>query len=254
MMTDRIEEGGGMTDVQEVDAQTVAREGSPAGQQAFDRLVRTVWRLRQPDGCPWDRVQTHESICKNMIEEAYEAVDALESGDRTHEIEELGDVLLQVLLHAQIAADDGEFTLDEVCDTLNEKLVRRHPHVFGELAASDEGQALANWDAIKDAERSGEAAEARASVLDSVPSGLPALMQAQKISKRLVREGVEAPGEASVTEKVAAVTGADEVSEEAAGEALYELAGYLQQRGIDAEEALRHACGRVRAGWDAANR
>ena len=99
--------------------------------EAFQGLVETIWRLRQPDGCPWDRKQTHASIAKNMIEEAYEAVDCIESNDVSHLREELGDVLMQVVLHAQIAADAGEFTMADVARDIDQKLIRRHPHVFG---------------------------------------------------------------------------------------------------------------------------
>ena len=140
-----------------VDAQTAARPGAPTTHPEFDRLVRTMWRLRQPDGCPWDREQTHRSITKNMVEEAYEAVEAIEADDTAHLVEELGDVLEQVVLHAQIAADDGAFTIDDVVRGLNEKLVRRHPHVFGEhAAASDGGEVVDIWDDVKAAERAAE--------------------------------------------------------------------------------------------------
>ncbi len=119
--------------------------------ESVQGLVETIWRLRQPDGCPWDRKQTHESIAKNMIEEAYEAVDCIEQGDEEHLREELGDVLMQVVLHAQIAADAGAFMMDDVARDINEKLIRRHPHVFGEVEASAESaeDVLAIWDSVK---------------------------------------------------------------------------------------------------------
>ena len=132
-----------------VDAETASRPDAPTTHPEFDRLVRTMWRLRQPDGCPWDREQTHRSITKNMVEEAYEAVEAIEADDREHLVEELGDVLEQVVLHAQIAADDGAFTIDDVIHGLNEKLVRRHPLVFGEHgAAGDGGEVQVIWDDV----------------------------------------------------------------------------------------------------------
>ena len=124
------------------DAQNAGREGAPATHPDFDRLARTIWRLRQPDGCPWDREQTHASIRQNMIEEAYEAVDAIDADDTRHLREELGDVMMQVLLHAQMADDAGDFDIDGVCRELNEKLVRRHPHVFGELVGTDDADAV----------------------------------------------------------------------------------------------------------------
>ena len=119
----------------------------------LQHLVQTIWRLRQPDGCPWDREQTHASIAHNMIEEAYEAVDAIEACDVAHLREELGDVLLQVVLQSQIAADAGEFTIDDVCRDINEKMVRRHPHIFGEVQALTPEEVAGIWDAVKMRER-----------------------------------------------------------------------------------------------------
>lgn len=173
-----------------VDTQTRHRLGAPMGHPEFDRLVRTIWRLRQSDGCPWDKAQTHDSITKNMIEEAYEAVEAIKEGSSEHLQEELGDVLEQVLLHSQIESDDGGFDIDDVCRALNEKLVRRHPHVFGPEAgnAHDADAALDAWDSVKAAERASEEDRVHTEgLLDSVPHSLPALMQAQKLSKRRVK-------------------------------------------------------------------
>ncbi len=165
----------------EVDAQSRVRAGAPGSHPEFDALVRTIWRLRQPDGCPWDRRQTHASIAGNMIEEAYEAVDAIEAtaapapagapapgeppapaGEaraERHLAEELGDVLMQVVLHAQIASDEHAFTIDDVCRGINEKLVRRHPHVFAEgVDAETPADVAAIWSRVKLAERRGDAA------------------------------------------------------------------------------------------------
>ena len=114
----------------------------------LQHLVQTIWRLRQPDGCPWDREQTHRSIGKNMIEEAYEALDCIEADDATHLREELGDVLMQVVLHAQIAADAGEFTLADVAHDIDAKLIRRHPHVFGDADADSSDEVLKIWDEV----------------------------------------------------------------------------------------------------------
>ena len=125
----------------------------PVDHPAFDQFVATIAALRAPDGCPWDREQTHESIAHNMIEEAYEAVDAIESTDVPHLREELGDVLLQVVLHSQIASDAGEFTIDDVCADVNAKMIRRHPHVFGEATAENANDVLGLWDQVKLAER-----------------------------------------------------------------------------------------------------
>ena len=241
-----------------VDAENAARAGAPAEHPEFDRLVRTMWRLRQPDGCPWDREQTHRSITKNMVEEAYEAVEAIEVDDREHLVEELGDVLEQVVLHAQIAADDGAFTIDDVIHGLNEKLVRRHPHVFGEhAAAGDGGEVQDIWDEVKAVERaaSGEG-DASRGLLDSVPRSLPALMQAQKISKRAAKTGFEWETVADIWDKVAEERSEFEReapgSEERAlefGDLLFALVNVARHEGIDAEEALAASNRKFRTRW-----
>ena len=241
-----------------VDAENAARPGAPATHSEFDRLVRTMWRLRQPDGCPWDREQTHRSITRNMVEEAYEAVEAIEADDATYLAEELGDVLEQVVLHAQIAADDGAFTIDDVIHGLNEKLVRRHPHVFGEhAAAGDGGEVQDIWDEVKTAERAASGEDERPQgLLDSVPRSLPALMQCQKISKRAAKAGFEWPDEAGVWEKVAEeraemereAPGSPERAAEF-GDLLFALVNVARWEGIDAEEALAASNRKFRARW-----
>ena len=230
-----------------VDAENVARPGAPTTHPEFDRLVRTMWRLRQPDGCPWDREQTHHSITKHLVEEAYEAVEAIEANDREHLIEELGDVLEQVVLHAQIAADEGAFTIDDVVRGLNEKLVRRHPHVFGEhAAAGDGGEVQDIWDDVKAAERAAQGEkDAPQGLLDSVPRSLPALMQAQKISKRAAKAGFEWDTIADIWDKVAEERAEFEREEPGSdarslefGDLLFALVNVARREGIDAEEAL----------------
>ena len=241
-----------------VDAQTAARPGAPTTHPEFDRLVRTMWRLRQPDGCPWDREQTHRSITKNMVEEAYEAVEAIEADDTAHLVEELGDVLEQVVLHAQIAADDGAFTIDDVVRGLNEKLVRRHPHVFGEhAAASDGGEVVDIWDDVKAAERAAAGEDEQPQgLLDSVPRSLPALMQCQKISKRAAKAGFEWRSVEGVWDKVAEeraefereAPGSPERAAEF-GDLLFSLVNIARWEGIDAEEALAGANRKFRRRW-----
>ena len=241
-----------------VDAQTAARPGAPTTHPEFDRLVRTMWRLRQPDGCPWDREQTHRSITRNMVEEAYEAVEAIEADDTAHLVEELGDVLEQVVLHAQIAADDGAFTIDDVVRGLNEKLVRRHPHVFGEhAAASDGGEVVDIWDDVKASERAAAGEDERPQgLLDSVPRSLPALMQCQKISKRAAKAGFEWRSVEGVWDKVAEeraefereAPGSPERAAEF-GDLLFSLVNVARWEGIDAEEALAGANRKFRRRW-----
>lgn len=246
----------------------------------FDAFVATIARLRAPDGCPWDREQTHQSIAHNMIEEAYEAVDAIESGDAGHLREELGDVLLQVVLQAQIAADAGEFTIDDVCRGINEKMVRRHPHVFGDATAETAKDTSEIWARVKMEERkaaqaaaaahdaaeaSGNAADDAAApvgdasvlagkpegLLDGVPTSFPALMQAQKISRKAVAAGFEWPDEEGVWEKVAEEVeefknAAPEDAELEFGDVLFSLVNVARWRGIDAENALRATCVKFR--------
>ena len=233
---------------------------------AMQELADTIWRLRQPDGCPWDRKQTHASIAKNMIEEAYEAVDCIEAGDVAHLREELGDVLMQVVLHAQIAADAGEFTLSDVARDINAKLIRRHPHVFGSDAsrAASADDVLAIWDSVKLAEKEARdeaaaAADARPDgLLDGVPRGLPALMQAQKVSRKAAAVGFEWETVADVWNKVAEERVEFEAEEPGSdarelefGDVLFALVNVARKEGIDAESALRASTNKFRARWAA---
>ncbi|HIR91777.1 MAG TPA: nucleoside triphosphate pyrophosphohydrolase [Candidatus Limicola stercorigallinarum] len=233
--------------------------------EAFDELTEVIWRLRQPDGCPWDRVQTHESIAQNMIEEAYEALGCIEEHDDAHLREELGDVLMQVMLHAQIAADAHEFTIADVVRELSAKLIRRHPHVFGEdraaaNAAADADAVLDIWDRVKKDERAqaGESAGAPVGLLDSVPQAFPALMQAQKVSKRAAKAGFEWDTVEDVWEQVASeraeflaeVPGSTERELEF-GDMLFALVNVARKEGIDAERALRASTAKFRRRWRA---
>ena len=271
-----------------VDEETKARPGAPKTHPEFDRLIRTIWRLRQEDGCPWDKEQTHQSISKNMIEEAYEAVEAIAEGSPEHLEEELGDVLEQVVLHSQIEADSGAvsdaeraagtadmrdraagtadtcnraagFDIDDVCRALNQKLVRRHPHVFGPEAGSTSSAAavLDVWESVKAEERaSAEDTVHTEGLLDSVPQSLPALMQAQKISKRAAKMGFEWASVNDVWDKVAEeraefdaeASGTQQKTDEF-GDILFALINVARWEGVDAEEALMSACRKFRARW-----
>lgn len=232
--------------------------------EEMQSLVETIWRLRQPDGCPWDRKQTHESIGKNMIEEAYEALDCIEAGDEAHLREELGDVLMQVVLHAQIAADAGSFTMADVARDINEKLIRRHPHVFGERNADSADEVLAIWDSVKLAEKGAKDADAADAgkrpegLLDGVPRALPALMQAQKVSRKAAAAGFEWESVEDVWAKVAEeraefeaeVPGTAERELEF-GDMLFALVNVARKEGIDAESALRASTAKFRDRWAA---
>lgn len=232
----------------------------------MQQLVEIIWRLRQPDGCPWDRKQTHASIAKNMIEEAYEAVDCIEADDAAHLREELGDVLMQVVLHAQIAADAGAFTMADIARDINEKLIRRHPHVFGSTAsqASSADDVLAIWDSVKLAEKgakdegAAESGERPEGLLDGVPRALPALMQAQKMSRKAAAVGFEWETTAAVWDKVAeeraefeAEPAGSEARELEFGDMLFALVNVARREGVDAESALRASTAKFRARWSA---
>lgn len=230
----------------------------------LQHLVQTIWRLRQPDGCPWDREQTHQSIGKNMIEEAYEALDCIEADDAAHLREELGDVLMQVVLHAQIAADAGEFTLADVARDIDAKLIRRHPHVFGDADAENSDEVLKIWDEVKLAEKAvkdkavaaGEAVPE--GLLDGVPTHLPALMQAQKVSRKAAAVGFEWETVQDVWDEVAEERAEFEAEEPGSperemefGDLLFALVNVARKEGIDAESALRASTAKFRRRWAA---
>lgn len=194
-------------------------------QFTFSDLYDIMLILRAPDGCPWDREQTHRSIRQNMIEEAYEACDAIDHEDRDGLCEELGDLLMQVIFHAQIAKDNDEFNLDDVINEVCRKLIVRHPHVFGETVVSNSGEVLSNWETIKNQTKGMETLR---DTLEGVALALPALMRAQKLSSRTKKKGLCAMDllPEAKTEK------------EHIGKALFTLAHQAKESGIDAEEAL----------------
>lgn len=230
--------------------------------EPFQSLVQTIWRLRQPDGCPWDREQTHESIAGNMVEEAYEAACAIEDGEPGHLCEELGDVLMQVVLQAQIAADEGAFNVADVARGINEKLIRRHPHVFGDVRAETPEEVRAIWDRVKLQEKeardeqAAEDHERPAGLLDGVPTGMPALMEAQKVSRKAVAAGFEWDTVDDVWAQVDEERGeflAEEPGSEARemefGDLLFALVNVARWEGIDAEEALHASTRKFRTRW-----
>ena len=156
----------------------------------LEELISIIRKLRAPDGCPWDREQTHYSLRPNMIEEAYEAVDAIDDNDMKHLKEELGDVLLQVVLHSQIASEEGAFDIEDVAQELNKKLIHRHPHVFGNAKIDNSDDVLQAWDKLKAEEKTH-----RKSAMDGISRSQAALISAQKISKKAVKQGFEWPDE-----------------------------------------------------------
>ena len=217
----------------------------------FNRLIAIVARLRGPDGCPWDREQTRSSLKPHLIEEAYEALEALESGEPRHLTEELGDLLFQVMIHAQIASELGEFTIADVLTRLVEKMVSRHPHVFGEASVSTAQEALTQWERLK--RREALAAGHEGSALDGVPRALPALLRAQRLQGKASRVGFDWPDPRGAWEKVeeevreaGAVLTDNARLEEELGDLLFSLVNVARLAGIDAEGALGHASDKFR--------
>ncbi len=211
----------------------------------FPGLRYVVARLRAPNGCPWDREQTHSTLKPYLIEEAYEALDALDSGDLAKLQEEMGDVLLQVVLHAQLAEEAGEFAIEDVIRGLNAKLIRRHPHVFGDISVRDSADVLRNWQQIKKAEKGEEGGPA--SLLGDIPHHMPALAYALSLQKRAGRAGFDWPGVEGVEDKVAeelrelrAAEGQEARLHEF-GDLLFAIVNLARWLKLDAEEALRLA-------------
>lgn len=227
------------------------QEDRAAG-EAFARLVAIMRRLRAPGGCPWDREQTIASLTPYLLEETYEVLDAIEREDWAALSEELGDLLLQPVFQAEIAAGEGHFTIVEPLNAIVEKLIRRHPHVFGTVEAETAGDVLRNWEQIKRGERAKKAGaaggESEASLLDSLPRALPALAQAQRITSRAAKVGFDWPNIGEVLDKLHEEIGeldearragdADKVEDEF-GDLLFVMANLSRFLKVDAERALR---------------
>ncbi len=224
----------------------------------FAELVGLMARLRAPDGCPWDREQDHRSLRRYFIEETYEVVEAIDADDSDLLCEELGDVLLQVVFHAQLAAETGVFSIDDVSAQIVEKLVRRHPHVFGTVNVADSDEVLRNWERIKKQEKAGQEARRRDSLLDGIPGGLPALMQAMEVSKRVVKVGFEWGQFPDVlakldeeTAELKAELAADPMNPDKVcaelGDLLFTLVQVARWQKLDPEEALRKMLARFSA-------
>lgn len=211
----------------------------------FDRLLEILQRLRVPGGCPWDAQQDHKSISRCMIEEAYELIDAIDSDDIDHLREELGDVLLQVVFHSTIAEDQEEFTIKEVINDLCEKLVYRHPHVFGDARVEDSNEVIRNWERLKKKE---EGKKQRQSILDGIPAALPSLQYARKIQSVVSRVGFDWPDATGVVEKIkeeaeevlhAMQSHESDQIEDEIGDLLFSIVNFARFTGVDPESALR---------------
>jgi len=214
----------------------------------FDSLLALMDRLRSPEGCPWDREQTHQSLKPCLIEEAYEVLDAIDRDSTESLVEELGDLLLQVVFHCQVASERGEFTAADVLRRLNGKLVHRHPHVFGDGHVADAQDALAQWERLKGEEAA--AAGRQRSALEGVPPTLPALLRAQRLQVKAGRVGFDwadwRGARAKVSEELgevdrAAASGEAGAIREELGDLLFALVNVARLLGVDAEDALRGA-------------
>lgn len=224
----------------------------PRPPSPFSELVEIMARLRSPDGCPWDREQDHRTLKPYLLEEAYEVLEAIDDGGGEL-CAELGDLLLQIVFHAQVAAEDGRFTMDDVCRAIHDKLVRRHPHVFGDVQVGGASQVAANWEAIKRSER--EDAGRPASAVDGVPKPLPALLRAQRVQAKASRAGFDWDRIDEPLDKVAEEfeelrgewrggaggSGARSRVEEEFGDLLFALVNTARFLEVDAEQALRAA-------------
>jgi tetrapyrrole methylase family protein/MazG family protein len=214
---------------------------SQQGQRLLD-LVRLMARLRGPDGCPWDAEQSHRTLARHLLEETHELLEAIDAGDDDAIRDELGDVLLQVVFHAQMAADDGRWDVDDVAESLVRKLVYRHPHVFGEVEVRGADEVLVNWEKLKAAEAGG-----RAAVDDDIPASLPSLARAAKVQRRAAGWGFEWRSTASAISALRdEVDGLDASrvphdAEQEVGDVLFAAVALARKLGVDAESALRRA-------------
>jgi MazG family protein len=204
--------------------------------RAINDLLRIMAKLRSPNGCPWDREQDHRSLRWHAVEEVYELIDAIEAGD-DHELEEeLGDLLLQVVFHCQLARERGAFDFDRVARHITDKLIRRHPHVFGKVQVKNVDQVWANWEKIKRAEKHGTR-RARPSALDGIPKHLPALLRAEKLVRKARKAGL------------AGTPAKRRNGKSELGRKLFALAAYAHSRGWSAEELLRAETSRSERAW-----
>jgi tetrapyrrole methylase family protein/MazG family protein len=208
----------------------------------FATLVDIIAKLRAPDGCPWDRKQTHASLRENLLEECYEVLEALDEGEPEKLCDELGDLLMQIVLHGQIAAEGGEFKLGDVIKGINAKLIHRHPHIFGLTKVKNADEVAHNWEVLKREER-----EAGASILESVPKQMPALGYSQEVQRRVAQLGFDWEDVEGVIDKLVEEvrefkqTESSQQKAEEFGDLLFTLVNVARRQGIDTEAALREA-------------
>ncbi len=214
------------------------KQKPPTAGDPLRQLLEIMARLRAPNGCPWDREQDHRTLRYHAVEEVYELLDAIEAGDDHQMAEELGDLLLQIVFHAQLARERGAFDFDTVCRVLNEKLIRRHPHVFGNSTARTAQAVWAQWDRIKQTEKAGTRHERR-SALDGIPRHLPALLRVEKLVKKARKAGLLPP----------AVSPRPRPTRAALARQLFELAQAAQANGWSAEFLLRTEARRREGQW-----
>ncbi|MCU0237899.1 MAG: nucleoside triphosphate pyrophosphohydrolase [Pyrinomonadaceae bacterium] len=214
----------------------------------LDELIAVMAKLRSPEGCPWDREQTYESLAQYLLEESYETFDAIQSGDIAHLREELGDVLLQVVFHSQIAAELGDFTIDDVAAEVANKLILRHPHVFGDEKLETANDVLANWDNLKAIERkaSGKVEKEKDSILDEVPVTFPSLLEGQKLTKKAAKVKFDWENTEQIFDKLNEETNElreaiqkNSNIEEEIGDLLFVVVNLARKLDIDAETALK---------------
>jgi len=214
----------------------------PEEMDRFNTLVNIIARLRSPGGCPWDRKQTHASLRAALLGECYEVLEALDEGDAEKLGDELGDLLLQIVLHAQIATEAGEFELKDVINNINTKLINRHPHIFGSAKVKDAEEVAHNWEVLKQRERGREV-----SMLENVPGEMPALSYSQEIQRRVARVGFDWEDIEGVIDKLVEEVGefkqveSQERREQEFGDLLFTLVNVARRLGVDSESALRGA-------------
>lgn len=215
---------------------------------SIDNLLETIKRLRAPDGCPWDREQTHRSLCDCLVEETAEFIETVDLDEKAHMCEELGDLLLQVVMHAEIARERGDFTFDDVARVVNEKMIRRHPHVFGEMKLGDSDAVLKKWDEIKAGEKSNSTKTKASRFFKDLPATLNNILRAHDTWKAVEKKELD-PGTTVDREKIKLLAGT--LTEAEAGEKLFEIIAACRQTKIDPDSALRRHTQRVIAACEA---